>query len=270
MLRILAQLGIGELEEQSYAEMERLLSAHLTTYLASAKKEALAEWKKRVSAWGPSSKALYKFLKNPEPLQTVVLQTEQGQPTNDPRQLHACLERFWAPLESWESEGREEKALEALEDKYSAFLPRQECWVRVTPELMAQLSKKLKPSSPGPDSWTRQELASLPLPAWKDLLTVLEMPAAYQTLVGVFRRVPIAKKREVEPVPASFRPIDVYSLLIRLYATATYTLLKPWLHEVLHEAQLAPRGRHSKGPSKTCVYGRTSDHWETGVMVLEC
>ena len=98
-------------------------------------------------------------------------------------------------------------------------------------------------SAMGVDGWSHSEVAALPQGAWEHFLRICDdNPASlFMSLTAVYRRVPIPKVDSV-PSPLQIRPIDVYSVILRVHASAATTIIKPWLATVLHPGQKASRG----------------------------
>ena len=119
-------------------------------------------------------------------------------------------------------------------------------------ETLAWHAKHLKKSSPGPDGWARHELALLPKQAWKELLDLLPtLPQALErTFLDTYRRVPMDKEKHPIPLAQDFRPIDVYSMLIRLLAATRIAALRWWINQVRHPSQYATQGGIIKAASK--------------------
>ena len=61
------------------------------------------------------------------------------------------------------------------------------------------------------------------------------------SLTSCVKRVPIAKIADPTK-PGDVRPIDLYSALMRVYASATYSILQPWARAVLNPCQFATTG----------------------------
>ena len=100
----------------------------------------------------------------------------------------------------------------------------------------------MKPTSPGPDGWTRDELATLPIEALAEFLRLFKVDSESiltHTPLGQFRRVPLEKKKFEIPQPEGIRPIDVYSALLRSVSSAYVSCLRPWLSDIAHPAQYA-------------------------------
>ena len=204
------------------------------------RKGALRDWKVRVHTWYAQSKDLYRYLKNETPAKCTGVQTEDTTTTVDPIQMEACLERFWGSLESWPDPTSLWNATDMIEDVYSLFLPHVPFAAGVTgAEVVKQLMKR-KVSAAGPDGWTRKELRPLPEQAFSQVIGILtSMDAWARSMLAIFKRVPILKNPCLPPSPDNFRPIDVFSHLLRALTSAQVASLRPWLVKVLHRSQYA-------------------------------
>ena len=93
--------------------------------------------------------------------------------------------------------------LDVLEDKYSFALPWRPFLFDLQTSHVVNAIKRMRPTSPGPDGWTRSELISLPPEAIGDFLRVFRAnPRGIlrTTLLGHFRRVPLEKKEGDAPL----------------------------------------------------------------------
>ena len=160
-----------------------------------------------------------------------------------PEQIERALGDFWIPLETW-STRQYERAREALEEHYSFLLPHKQFHTMILPMHMMDVARRAKKSATGLDGWTHEELAALPMQAWYWFLIVCSVaPLSILTsLTAVFRRVPISKTGSPVCLPHEIRPIDLFSVILRIHATAATRLLLPWTREVLHPGQFASRG----------------------------
>ena len=102
----------------------------------------------------------------------------------------------------------------------------------------------MKKSSVGLDRWSHLELAALPQAAWQSFLEVIRHSprSLFSSLSAIYKRVPIPKNNQAEGTPSSTRPIDVFSVLLRVFSTATSTLLRDWTPHVLRPCQMAAKG----------------------------
>ena len=166
---------------------------------------------------------------------------DQGDLRSDPVRIQDALFAYWSVLENWtgpELAG----AMETLDDKYSFILPYFSASVQ--PADLMDVAKNSKPSAPGVDGWTHSELAILPLQAWYDLMMVcLRSPESLlDSLSGVFKRVPISKSQGKAPAAEELRPIDVFSVILRIHSIALVNALRPWTLRIQHKAQHALSG----------------------------
>ena len=132
----------------------------------------------------------------------------------------------------------------ALEEFYSFLLPRVEHASVLLPLHLADVAKRAKPSSYGLDGWTHAELAALPMQAWFWFLVVCAVCplSIFSSVSVVFKRVPLSKTGSQTCKPKDIRPIDVFSVLMRIHATAATRIVKPWARQVLHPGQYASQG----------------------------
>ena len=204
-------------------------------------KQALAAWRSRVKAWHAQSKQLYKYLRNEEPAKCTAILLENGRLTMVPTQIEACLESFWGGLETWPNPLALHDAIEAVDDIYSLFIPTFPFRADVSAQAILVQLKRMRRTAAGPDGWNREELRALPQQAWTDLLELLRRSptALSNSVLSLFKRVPIIKDPSVPPSPDNFRPIDVFSQVLRLITSAQVAALRPWLQKVLHRSQFA-------------------------------
>ena len=202
---------------------------------------SLREWRSRVKTWCPQAKDLYKYLRNELPLKCTALREPSGELTYEPVRMEACLERFWGDLETWPTADARAEAIEAVEDIYSLFMPSFPFVAGISVDSIQLQLRKMKKTCPGPDGWNRQELRALPPQAWNDLLATLWWHPEHlsSSILGLFKRVPLRKDPLLPPDPANFRPIDVFSLIVRLLTSCQVAVLRPWLTKVLHRSQYA-------------------------------
>ena len=66
--------------------------------------------------------------------------------------------------------------------------------------------------------------------------------SAQKTLTWVYRRVMLEKTKDRDPTAVDFRPIDIYSTLLRTYTSAQANLLAQWKKDITHPTQYASHG----------------------------
>ena len=166
-----------------------------------------------------------------------------GKAESHPYRIQTLLKDAWCEIESWPTPIACQAAQIALEDKYSMLLPRCECHDSLTPELVAQVAKRAKESAPGLDAWTLKEARALPVTAWQALLHIIkDRPEQLKKeLLTLVKRVPL-EKHEGLCKALEIRPIDLFSVILRIVSSAAYTAAKPWAHVVLHPNQYATHG----------------------------
>ena len=207
-----------------------------------AQKQALNRWKEKVSTWNPTTSYLFRYLRNLDPAKASVIVCESGELTNDPMRMWAELEMYWANIESLPSGCSEESLLEVLWDRYSAFLPSVQCVTHVDGNAVMLQARSQKKSAPAPDGWANKEIALLPLEAWTHLLKLWRGDGAKGSSLLWFRRVPLEKKSDAEPKASAYRPIDVYSQILRAVTSAHVRAMRGWAREVLMPTQYASQG----------------------------
>ena len=166
--------------------------------------------RERVKAWHPTSASLFAYLKNLEPAKITAVRLDQNLHTLQPRIVHWALESFWEDVESWPTQQSKQLALEALDDLYAPFLPCVQFYFELDARHVHQFAKEGKKSAQGPDGWAYQEVDKLPQRAWENLINVLRepSPALQSTMLGLVKRIPIAKIADDIPWPEQIRPID--------------------------------------------------------------
>ena len=187
--------AIGLAYVASWEDDAHTLDSALSGLLNHLQEQALKKWKAHAYAWHSHAPELYRYLKNPLPAKCVALRRESGEWTTHPCGLFEELDRYWGELESWPSEHAREHALYCVSDIYSLFLPVFAWSYEILPKDLLRKVKNMKESAPGPDAWTKTELKSLPLAAWKGLMDILHSDSnLHLTSLFWFRRVPIEKE----------------------------------------------------------------------------
>ena len=250
--RKIVQLGVEPLE--SLSELQDTVQSMITRHLTYLQDMALAQWRVRVSEWKTSSAALYRFIKNPLPSKACIL-TWQGVTCATGEEIHAAMSEFWGGVESWPSESRKQHAHEVIH-VHLRLLPCRPTVIGLNHEhLFKQAKIANKRRCPGPDGWSALELSKLPKRAWLSLSRIFERDLAtpMRTLLRTFRRVPLEKGERDEPGPGDYRPVDVFSSLIRIYSSAQMAQIKAWLNTVLHEKQFGMKGGTIMVAAKTAI-----------------
>ena len=212
-----------------------------TEHYNRLQEQALSAWRAKVKTWHRQSRELYHYLKNPFPNKCSVLALSDSDFTTDPIRIEACLEEYWGSLETWPHPLAFDAALFVIEDVYSLFLPHVPFSASVSLETIKAQLGRMKKTAAGPDGWTRQELRALPDQAWVDLIYILSSrPQSFSdTCLALYKRVPVLKNLSSPPSPDNFRPIDVFSLVLRLITSAQVAAIRPWLSKVLRRSQFA-------------------------------
>ena len=211
----------------------------LQNYMDMQQKLILDAWREKAKQWTVGTKHAYNFVRHKDPVKSCVLR-KGDRVTCHPSEVEDVLNDYWVPKESWPDGMCEETALGHLEDHYSIYLPWSQCALDFLPSHLCVAIKTAKVSSSGLDSWTIQELKSLPRAAIEALWSVLvyRWDTVQQSLAILVKRVPIGKGGD--PLdPSNTRPIDVFSCILRAFSSALYSLIQPWARSVLHPAQYA-------------------------------
>ena len=217
-----------EPEGITVTELDRCLLAYLTM----KNKEALAYWRKASSLWTVQNGELFRFLRNLPPAKPMML-VIGDRLSSDPMSMYQELSEYWSQVESWPTPGVLPGILDSLDDRYALFLPSESIHVEVTPQDMMKAVKRAKNSAPGPDGWSRKELVTLPIGAWRDFLHVLSRDTGTASLLYLYRRLPLEKRASSIPRVDQFRPIDVYSYMLRLHSSATVAKIRGWFAKCL-------------------------------------
>ena len=104
--------------------------------------------------------------------------------------------------------------------------------------------RRPKRKAPGLDGWSILELSKLPVAAWGALLRVLVNggDSPYMSLLSAFRRLPLDKGKPGIPDPKGFRPVDIFSAVLRTLSSTQVGKIMGWLRETLDECQFAMKG----------------------------
>ena len=212
------------------------------THVKQEHARVMTRWKDLTTAWKKATKAACAFVKNPLPVKMTTL--KQGEClVSHPYRAQSLMMGYWASIEQWPTLASKDKALEQLEQKYSFLVPRCEYDVEIEPAMLLSAAKNAKDSTMGLDAWTVKEVKLLPLQAWDALLKVLrfEPEAMRRELVSLVKRVPIEKHEGLCSVE-EVRPIDLFSVILRVVSSAAYAVARPWTCTVLHPSQYATQG----------------------------
>ena len=217
----------------------------------------MREWRDKASMWCASQVDVFKFLRNPLPTRSVTI--EEGEIIHvHPDQIEQALMSFWNGLETW-TEQDYDRARRALEEHYSFLLLRVGHASVLLPMHLADIAKRAKPSAFGLDGWTHSEVAALPMQAWFWFLIVCGVsPLSLLTSVWI----PLSKTGRHVCAPKDVRPIDVFSVLMRVPATASTRMVKPWARQVLHPGQYATQG------GVLMALGKIA--WDTELSLVGC
>ena len=216
------------------AEVTRITHVH--------HRQVMRGWREKAREWHVSDAAVYRFLKNPKPSGMIAIKGDEGLSTH-PKEVEASLSNYWNELETW-TPAQQENARSALDDCYSFLLPRVEFEALLLPMHLLDKAKRAKPSAVGLDGWSHQELAALPMQAWFSFLIVCSLNplSLLSSVSAIFKRVPLPKTTSSVCLPMEIRPIDLFSVVMRIHASAATTIVKPWALKVLHPGQYATQG----------------------------
>ena len=204
-------------------------------------KELMARWKLEVRSWTKDSSEMVRYVKNDLPPKMITLRI-QGQQTNSPVALGGELKAYWDKIESWPRNMSAQTVWEVVLDKYSFFVPKVPCMVRLTPELLSEQAKQMRISACGPDAWSVQEAKRLPYAAWSALIELITGPNfswASANFLLFSRRTPVVKPGVTDPEAGDIRPIDVHSVILRIILGGFAACLRGWLRAILHHSQFS-------------------------------
>ena len=203
----------------------------------------LKNWRKKVQSWTLGTRQLHAYVKNDLPAKVLAINHEDHI-TNDPFTMTHALNSFWTGVESWPSGTSDQQVWLDVEDSYALFLPHVPCDVCVTPQMLKDRTRYMKKASHGCDGWSIEEIRKLPESAWVSFLRMYTdvWPLAPPAQLTLKRRTPIEKTKSGVPQPSQVRPIDVFSVLLRLVASCICTMLQQWIRAVTHHTQTATHG----------------------------
>ena len=194
--------------------------AAITSYLRRAHRKLMANWKEKVKQWHPTKKEVHQYVRNKAP--TAPLALMQGSMlTYHPPFLQQILKDYWSRIESWSSNNSYPATESWILDHYSLFVQNMPCWVMPDPLTLQETAKRMKVSSHGLDGWTLKQARLLPQDAWKELMSILTTKDSEHTSATLlYERIPIPKAQEASD-PSQVRPVDLYSVLVRVSMSAT-------------------------------------------------
>ena len=144
-------------------------------------------------------------------------------------------------------------------DEYLVGLPFNPVTINMKAGDLRKIAVKAsKRRAPGLDGWTISELSYLPTAAWAALIRLLHKGAdsAFKSLLAVVRRVPLDKGKTPGgvPGPEGYRPVDVFSGVIRIVSSTQIALVKAWLLQSLDEGQFAMQSGTQAVASRAALY----------------
>ena len=216
-------------------------------------KEAIAGWRREAITWTLSTKAAYAYLRNPVPSKTTMFIIE-GKVTCEPKEVELVLNEYWQDKEMWPKGFDALNAVANLEEYYSFFLPHVPFDHTFELKHLVAAVKLAKNSAPGLDAWTVKELKILPETALSSLFAILtqRFHLVEASITATVKRVPLEKVVGAN-CPDQFRPIDLFSTLLRVFSSAVFSVVRPWALEVLHKDQCASRGGTFVGCSRVAL-----------------
>ena len=224
-------------------DLQALMRSVETCIAATLQEEqsrALATWKRSVHSWSLSSKQLYAYMRNAHPPKASMLLTGSNEITNSPGKMCRELRQYWDQIENWSSSAKRARARFLLEDRWSLFLPTNQVSLCVTGQDLKIQAKIQKKSAPGCDGWGANELCHLPQIAWDCLIHIVEhSPDLTKSLLCFQKRIPIEKGSPEVPQASDIRPIDICSMVLRIYAAAQMGSLRSWIRLSTHPSQFA-------------------------------
>ena len=266
LMRKLDSLELSYTLPIELCELASLLKRELDEYVQTKSREALGDWKEKAKAWTCSQAAAHRYIRNDYPPKVTAIWVD-GAPTNSPWTLDHELRSYWNELESWESDSVPSSVVENVVDLFGIFIPHVPCSVTLTGITLCDHAKRVEPSSPGPDGWSVSEIRELPEPAWTNLLELVN--SAYynswyldgMALLFLKRRTPIEKPSPGHPTADIIRPIDVFSVVLRCFASCLCKMLRTWTTQVIHHKQAAV---HWRGPTSNCPACNMGRHSQSG------
>ena len=222
----------------------------MTTHLDACQAKAIADWKSRVKRWCVNERDIFQFMRNNPPAKCVCVcvMDDHMRMVTDPAKVFALLNDHWAPIENWESQWDFIEAVELLENNFAMFVPHVPATMEITGGMLSEVIKYMKKgTAPGLDAWSMGELRALPIPCLDALLHVWHQKpfALGRSLAGLVKRIPLHKEsgsNDEVPDAKSFRPIDIYSTLVRAISSAQTKSIHWWKTQVLHAGQYASSG----------------------------
>ena len=103
-----------------------------------------------------------------------------------------------------------------------------------------------------------QSWSSSPLAPGGDLLMVLKKEGVSSSLLNLFRRVPLEKEVSDIPRVHQYRPIDIFSVIIRLHSSTLVAKLRGWLHSILFHTQYAMLGGAGRAVATCNMYAEAT------------
>ena len=94
------------------------------------------------------------------------------------------------------------------------------------------------------DAWWVEEDRMLPTQAWASLLAILDHNqwALPPTTLSLYKQVLLEKKDASIPHPRDYRPIDLFSVILRIATSCQMQSMKQWLRDVTHKCQRSTHG----------------------------
>ena len=232
-------------------DVMNVLSQRLTQCLKELHAQMLKKWKGKVWLWSSSTGALHNYVRNDLPSPPLALCVDD-RVVNHPLEVAQLLNEFWFSVESWPAGDSAASVWDEVEDSFAIFLPHHPCSLEITPERLYSAAQRLKKSTHGPDGWSVQEVKRLPVEAWTSFYHMYV--GAWRHVISLKRRTPLEKSASPAPSPRQVRPIDVFSILLRLVSSVACANLRSWTRQITHSTQTATHGGISRALACLAVW----------------
>ena len=242
-------------QSSSLDEVLKALSQLLTQCLKVLHGNMMKKWKGKVWLWSSSTGALHKYVRNDLPAPPLALSIGDHV-VNHPFDVAQALNDFWFSVESWHVGDCAANVWEEVEDSFAMFLPHHPCSLEITPERLYSAAQHLKKSTHGPDGWSVQEVKRLPVDAWTSFWRMYMGSWRYVNppLLSLKRRTPLEKNANPAPTPKQVRPMDVFSILLRLVSSVACANLRTWTRAITHVSQTATHGGITRALASLAVW----------------
>ena len=211
--------------------------------------------------WPEDKRPFYKWLAKSPSLPIHAMEGPDGRVLTDLSEVHAALERAWAPIFARWRHGVTKPCWDHFRQKYGHLFPK--CPLELAPisadDIAAQV-KRWGSQKGGPDNWLPQEWRRLPKEAFRplaELYSKIEEQRAWPD-AAYFARVALLRKGEDKDVSFLFscattteataaraqRPLTLAVLLYRCWSGIRFHALRAWIERWAHES--VHGGRHGR------------------------